>query len=252
MPAIRAANSALRSPSNTRWACESTKPGSTARPPQSAMWSAAGARAAGPVHATRPSSTTSAASGMTANGPGPAPSPASGALVTSSPMFVISVLTLATLAVLLLPCPAAMLRPGRAGSGEVAGGELPGLDQDQPVAGDVAHDRLDAVGAIRRLLQERDALGAELLEGLAAVVDPEPQPAHLARFELAPDEVGRVRLERRPGCHQGDLQLGLAGVAHRDPAEPLTHGDVGAGLEPQDVDVVIARRVLVEAVDSDE
>ena len=35
VPAIRAANSALRSPANTRCACESTKPGSTARPPQS-------------------------------------------------------------------------------------------------------------------------------------------------------------------------------------------------------------------------
>src|SRR5215468_10184478 len=270
VPAIRAANSALRSPANTRWACESTKPGRTARPPQSAISSAAGACRAGPAHATRPSSTTSAASARAANGPGPAgraPSAAPGALVTSSPMFVISVLTVphasrsgryrAPPVPVPVPCPPRLAPPvrrssGAVSSGEVAGRELLGLDQHQPVAGHVAHDRLHPVGPVRRLLQEGDALGAEFLEGLTAVVDPEPQAAHLARFELAPDEVGRVRLERRSRRHQGDFQFGLAGVAHRDPAEPLTHGDVGAGLEAQDVDVVVARGVLVEAVDGDE
>src|SRR5439155_21281458 len=105
-----------------------------------------------------------------------------------------------------------------------------------------------AVRAVRRLLQEGGALGAELGVGLAAVVDPEPEAAHLARFELAPDEVGRILLERRPRRHQGDLEFGLAGVAYRDPAEPLTHGDVGAGLEAQVVYVVVARRVLVVSV----
>src|SRR5204862_446918 len=61
-PAIRAANSALRSPAKTRCACESANPGSTARPAASSTVSAAGARAAGPVHATLSPSMTSAAS----------------------------------------------------------------------------------------------------------------------------------------------------------------------------------------------
>ena len=70
--------------------------------------------------------------------------------------------------------------------------------------------------------------------GLAAVVDPQAEAAHLALLELAPDEVGGVGVERRPGRHQGDLELGLAGVADGDPAKALAHGDVGAGLEAQD------------------
>ena len=86
-PAIRAANSALRSPAKTRWACESANPGSTARPLASTTVSAAGARDAGPVHATVPSSMTSAASVTAAKAPG------SPSLVTSSPMPVISVLS---------------------------------------------------------------------------------------------------------------------------------------------------------------
>ena len=58
-PAIRAANSAARSPANTRCAWESTKPGNTAAPPTSSALSAAGARADGPTQATRsPSETT--------------------------------------------------------------------------------------------------------------------------------------------------------------------------------------------------
>ena len=62
VPDIRAANSADRSPANTRWAWESTNPGITARPARSRRSSASGARDAGPVHRTRPSSTTTAAS----------------------------------------------------------------------------------------------------------------------------------------------------------------------------------------------
>ena len=48
-------------PAKTRWACESTNPGSTARPRASTMSSAAGARPAGPVQAICPPSMTSAA-----------------------------------------------------------------------------------------------------------------------------------------------------------------------------------------------
>ena len=69
-PAIRAANSALRSPAKTRCACESANPGSTARPAASTTVSAAGARAAGPVQATLPSAMTSAASVIAANASG--------------------------------------------------------------------------------------------------------------------------------------------------------------------------------------
>ena len=86
-PAIRAANSALRSPAKTRWACESTKPGSTARPAASSTVAAAGARDAGPVQATWPPSMTSAASVSAAK------APASPSLVTSSPIPVISMLS---------------------------------------------------------------------------------------------------------------------------------------------------------------
>ena len=59
---MRAANSAERSPAKTRWAWVSTKPGTTAAPSTSIRRSAAGASRAGPTQATRPSSTTTAAS----------------------------------------------------------------------------------------------------------------------------------------------------------------------------------------------
>ena len=72
------------------------------------------------------------------------------------------------------PAPAANRAASRAGrrSGEVLRRELPGLDEHQPVARVVADDRLDAVGPVRGLLQEGHALGAQLLVGLEAVVDP--------------------------------------------------------------------------------
>ena len=94
-PAIRAANSADRSPANTRCACESTKPGSTARPATSAAASAAGARAAGPVHAITPVLDDQGGAlerGEAAGRPHGAARglPPSGALVTSSPIPVIS------------------------------------------------------------------------------------------------------------------------------------------------------------------
>ena len=78
------------------------------------------------------------------------------------------------------------------------------------------------------------------------------QPAHLALLELPADERGGLLVERRPGRHQGHLELRLARVLHGDPAEPLTHGDVGARLEAEHVDVEVAGLVLVEAVDGDE
>ena len=96
-PAIRAANSALRSPAKTRCACESANPGSTARPAASTTASAAGARDAGPVQATLPSAMTSAASVIAAKAPAwlaPGwPSLGSPSLLTSSPIPVISVLS---------------------------------------------------------------------------------------------------------------------------------------------------------------
>ena len=74
-PAIRAANSAARSPANTRWVWLSTNPGITHRPPASIRWSAAGAGPV-PTAATRSPSITTWAS---------VSSPSS-VLVTSSPM----------------------------------------------------------------------------------------------------------------------------------------------------------------------
>ena len=62
IPAMRAENSAARSPAKTRWLWLSTNPGTTARPPTSTLRSAAGAARPGPTQATRPPSTTTAAS----------------------------------------------------------------------------------------------------------------------------------------------------------------------------------------------
>src|SRR5262249_16405089 len=62
--------------------------------------------------------------------------------------------------------------------GEVLAGVLLGFDEHEPVTGVVAHDRLDAVGPVGRLLQEGDALGGQLLVGLAAVVDGQADAAH--------------------------------------------------------------------------
>src|SRR5262245_35966731 len=92
VPAIRAANSWARSPANTRWECESTKPGITARPPASTSTSASGASDAGPVQATRSPSSTRAAS--TTRPSGSSRVLRAGSLVTSSPMPVITVLVI--------------------------------------------------------------------------------------------------------------------------------------------------------------
>ena len=86
MPAIRAANSAARSPANTRCACESTNPGSTQPPPAEIIASAAGASAAGPTQVILPRSITTAASATSPSGP----SPRAGSIVASSPMSVIT------------------------------------------------------------------------------------------------------------------------------------------------------------------
>ena len=84
VPVIRAANSAERSPAKTRWLWESTKPGMRVRPPRSICRSAAGACAAFPIQATRPSWTTTAASGRI-----PSRSSVLSSQVTSSAMPVI-------------------------------------------------------------------------------------------------------------------------------------------------------------------
>src|ERR1700744_1681990 len=73
-PAIRAANSSPRSPANTRWAWEATKPGGTARPLASTISSAGGGRA-GPDGAGGPGAAARAhdrgAGGSVAGGAGP-------------------------------------------------------------------------------------------------------------------------------------------------------------------------------------
>src|SRR5690606_22696513 len=85
-PLIRAPNSRLRSPAKTMCEWLSTKPGMAHRPAASTRASAAGAWAAGPAQATRPSSITSAASAISPVGP----SPSAGSLVASTPIRSIS------------------------------------------------------------------------------------------------------------------------------------------------------------------
>src|SRR4051812_16481296 len=140
----------------------------------------------------------------------------------------------------------------QSGSGEVLRADLPRLHQHQPVAGDVPHHGLHAVRAIGGLLEELHPLGRQLFVGPAAVVDVQTQPALATPLELAPDEVGCLVVQGWAGGHQGDLQLRLAGVSDGHPAEPLPHGNVGARGEAEDLDVEVARLVLVEAVDGDE
>src|SRR5918995_6356704 len=93
------------------------------------------------------------------------------------------------------------------------------FDEHQPVAGVVAHHSLDAVGPIGGLLHELHALGDELVVGLVAVVDAETEAAHLPLGQLAPYELGGLLVERRPGVHQGDLQLGLVGAQRKPSSE---------------------------------
>src|SRR5262249_49006313 len=125
--------------------------------------------------------------------------------------------------------------------------ELPWLDQDQPVARDVAHHGLDPVRPVGGLLQERDALGAQLGEGLAAIVDPQPEAAHLALFQLAADELRGLGPEGRAGDHQGDLELGLGRGAYGPPAKPFAPGGVASRLKAEGADGEVARLILVEA-----
>src|ERR1700753_3304037 len=67
-----------------------------------------------------------------------------------------------------------------------------------------------AVRPLRRLLQERHALGAQLLIGLAAVVDLQAEPAHLALLQLGPDERGGRVVQRRARRPQRGRALGAA------------------------------------------
>lgn len=74
-----------------------------------------------------------------------------------------------------------LLEAAERDTGELGGivrGEGPGLDQDHPVARVVAHHGLDTVGAFGGFLQEFHALGAELVVGLAAIIDVQAKPAH--------------------------------------------------------------------------
>src|SRR5207244_5834237 len=85
-PAARIAYSRSREPANTRWVCESTKPGtataprpSRRRPPSVSVTSEA-RRDCGPTHTTRPSAAASAPLAIRPSGP----SPSEGSQVTSS------------------------------------------------------------------------------------------------------------------------------------------------------------------------
>src|SRR5829696_9307280 len=132
-------------------------------------------------------------------------------------------------------CPAAVLR----------------LDQNQPVARVVAHDSLDAVRAVSRLLQEGHALATELGEGLVAVVDVQTDAPHLALVQLTAHEVCSIGVQRRAGRHQRQLEFWLAGVADGDPPIAVIHRDVGPRLETKYVDVEVPCLILIETVDGD-
>ena len=60
--------------------------------------------------------------------------------------------------------------------------------EHQPVTGVVPHHRLDPVRTVGRLLQEGDALAAQLIEGPSAVVHAQAEASELALLELALDE----------------------------------------------------------------
>jgi len=126
------------------------------------------------------------------------------------------------------------------------------LDDDQPVAGVVTDQGLDAVGPVGWSLHELDPLGGQLLEGLAAVVGGQSQSAHGALGLGPADGLDHVVVERGTGDREGDLEVEVVGMAHGAPPVAVAHGDVGALDEAQLVDVEGLGLVLVGDVERDE
>src|SRR5215212_1295936 len=125
-----------------------------------------------------------------------------------------------------------------------------GLHDADVVAERVAQAAVDAVEALGRLVGELDALGLELLVGLAQVVGPQAErEARRALGDELADLLGRrVVVGRGPGALEEDLAIGIAGRADGQPAHEA-HVDVGADLEAELADVEVQGLVLVEHED---
>ena len=96
----------------------------------------------------------------------------------------------------------------------------------------------DTKGARERAARLRDdlvdALGLELGGGRPAVVDVETDAGHPARGLGTPDRVDQIVGQRPAGGRQVQVELGLRGVRHGEPAEVVPEGDVVAGLQRGD------------------
>jgi hypothetical protein len=121
--------------------------------------------------------------------------------------------------------------------GEILRGVLLLLDQDQPVTRVVAHDRLDAIRAVGRLLQEGHALGAEFLVGLAAVVDSQSQATHLALLQLTAHE----QILRALDATSGEIAHGCLAVGR---LEATYEVELGHASDTSDLVEVQVRLVL--------
>src|SRR6476659_2123404 len=157
------------------------------------------------------------------------------------------------------PAAAALSSRHGLGSGRLFSGELvwvrhldwPLLRRADPqeVAERVAQAAVGAVEALGRLLGELDALGDQLVVGLADVVHRDDRRhAHRALGHQLADLLGRrLVVRRRAGPLQQQLPVGLTREVNRQPAHETEIG-VGVQLEPQLPDIEVERLVLVEHV----
>jgi hypothetical protein len=137
---------------------------------------------------------------------------------------------------------AAALAPGLPGGG----GHFHALREAEPVARVVAEGRLDAVEALRRLLDERHALLLELAVRGPAVAGLEHPGAERALGDELLHHLGRLGVEhRRAGIREDDLHVGLVGrpdVSQRN----VSMFGVRADLEAELGRVEVQGLVLVE------
>src|SRR6266568_4099467 len=126
-------------------------------------------------------------------------------------------------------------------------GDLRRLEDPDGVAEGVAEAHVDAVEVVGGLLGEVG--DAARLEGLVQgpdVVRLEDDGAHRSfGDQLAELRGGGLVVQRRAWLLQEDLDIGVAGDAHRQPAEG-TLLDVLAHFQPELVDIEVKSLVLVE------
>src|SRR4029079_18615314 len=84
-------------------------------------------------------------------------------------------------------------------SAEVGRGDWPLLHQHHPVAGVVTRDGLDAVRPLLRRLDELHAFRAQVVVGLAAVVDPQAEAEEPTLVERPVHRLDHVRGDGRAG-----------------------------------------------------